>query len=77
MLGTKLRALFQRETGRDLFDLFWGLTKSAPPADPSAAVESFEKAKALVYAGLRMNARDRMNARLRMNARKSLFEGVQ
>ena len=28
MLGTKLRALFQREAGRDLFDLFWALTKS-------------------------------------------------
>jgi hypothetical protein len=41
MLGTKLRALFQREAGRDLFDLFWALTKSSPPADPAAIIESF------------------------------------
>jgi predicted nucleotidyltransferase component of viral defense system len=26
MLGTKMRALFQRQKGRDLFDLFWALT---------------------------------------------------
>lgn len=26
MLGTKLRALFQRKRGRDLFDLYWALT---------------------------------------------------
>jgi hypothetical protein len=41
MLGTKLRALFQREAGRDLFDLFWALTKSSPPAHPAAIIESF------------------------------------
>ena len=41
MLGTKLRALFQRQAGRDLFDLFWALTKSSPPADPAAIIESF------------------------------------
>jgi len=41
MLGTKLRALFQREAGRDLFDLFWALTQSSPPADPAAIIESF------------------------------------
>lgn len=28
MLGTKMRALFQRNRGRDLFDLYWALTKS-------------------------------------------------
>lgn len=27
LLGTKLRALFQRKKGRDLFDLFWALEK--------------------------------------------------
>jgi predicted nucleotidyltransferase component of viral defense system len=26
MLGTKMRALFQRKRGRDLFDLYWALT---------------------------------------------------
>ena len=28
MMGTKLRALFQRKRGRDLFDLYWALTTS-------------------------------------------------
>lgn len=32
MLGTKMRALFQRTKGRDLFDLYWALT--APAANP-------------------------------------------
>jgi predicted nucleotidyltransferase component of viral defense system len=26
LLGTKLRALYQRRKGRDLFDLYWALT---------------------------------------------------
>ena len=25
MLGTKMRAMFQRKRGRDLFDLYWAL----------------------------------------------------
>jgi predicted nucleotidyltransferase component of viral defense system len=41
MLGTKLRALFQRRRGRDLFDLHRALTASTPPVDPSAVIESF------------------------------------
>ena len=42
MLGTKLRAMFQRKRGRDLFDLYWALTKSASPVDPSGIIESFQ-----------------------------------
>jgi predicted nucleotidyltransferase component of viral defense system len=42
MLGTKLRAMFQRKRGRDLFDLYWALTKSTGPVDPSAIIESFQ-----------------------------------
>jgi len=42
MLGTKMRAMFQRKRGRDLFDLYWALTKSAKPVDPAAIVESFQ-----------------------------------
>lgn len=42
MLGTKMRAMFQRKRGRDLFDLYWALTKSANPVDPVAIVESFQ-----------------------------------
>lgn len=41
MLGTKMRALFQRKRGRDLFDLYWALTKANPPVDPAAIAESF------------------------------------
>ena len=41
MLGTKLRALFQRKRGRDLFDLYWALTLAKPPVDPTAVIESF------------------------------------
>jgi predicted nucleotidyltransferase component of viral defense system len=41
MLGTKMRAMFQRRRGRDLFDLYWALTKSVSPIDPAAVIESF------------------------------------
>ena len=42
MLGTKMRAMFQRKRGRDLFDLYWALTQSRSPVDPSAIIASFE-----------------------------------
>jgi predicted nucleotidyltransferase component of viral defense system len=42
MLGTKMRALFQRKRGRDLFDLYWALTMSKPAVDPAAVIESFQ-----------------------------------
>ncbi len=42
MLGTKMRALFQRKRGRDLFDLYWALTLAKPPVDPGAVIESFQ-----------------------------------
>jgi predicted nucleotidyltransferase component of viral defense system len=42
MLGTKMRALFQRKRGRDLFDLYWALTMAAPPVDPAIIIESFQ-----------------------------------
>lgn len=42
MLGTKMRALFQRKRGRDLFDLYWALTQSPTPVAPSAIIESFQ-----------------------------------
>ncbi len=41
MLGTKMRALFQRRRGRDLFDLYHALTFARPPVDPDAIVRSF------------------------------------
>ncbi len=42
LLGTKLRALFQRRRGRDLFDLYWALTQARPAVDPARIIESFQ-----------------------------------
>jgi len=42
MLGTKLRALFQRRRGRDLFDLYWALTLAKPAVVPAQIIESFQ-----------------------------------
>jgi predicted nucleotidyltransferase component of viral defense system len=41
LLGTKLRALFQRRKGRDLFDLWYALEKGA--ADPEGTVSCFHR----------------------------------
>jgi predicted nucleotidyltransferase component of viral defense system len=42
MLGTKMRALFQRRRGRDLFDLYWALTLAKPAVAPGGIIESFQ-----------------------------------
>ena len=42
MMGTKLRALFQRRRGRDLFDLYWALTRAKPAVVPAQIIESFQ-----------------------------------
>jgi hypothetical protein len=42
MLGTKLRALFQRRRGRDLFDLYWALTRTRSAVVPARVIESFQ-----------------------------------
>ncbi len=42
LLGTKMRAMFQRKRGRDLFDLYWALTKSTTPVEPAGIIESFQ-----------------------------------
>lgn len=42
MLGTKLRALFQRRRGRDLFDLYWALTAAKPAVVPARIIEAFQ-----------------------------------
>jgi len=39
LLGTKLRALYQRRKGRDLFDLWLGMTQGG--ADPGKIVQAF------------------------------------
>jgi hypothetical protein len=41
MLGTKMRALFQRRRGRDLFDLYWALENSGGSLNPERVVECF------------------------------------
>lgn len=41
MLGTKMRALFQRKRGRDLFDLYWALTMPNTQVEPGKIIESF------------------------------------
>ncbi len=41
LLGTKMRALYQRRKGRDLFDLWLGLTEAH--ADPDGIVECFRR----------------------------------
>ncbi|MEI8241846.1 MAG: nucleotidyl transferase AbiEii/AbiGii toxin family protein [bacterium] len=41
MLGTKMRALFQRRRGRDLFDLYHALTLAKPTVAPPEIIESF------------------------------------
>ncbi len=42
MLGTKMRALFQRKKGRDLFDLYWALTvDTALPVQPQEVANAF------------------------------------
>jgi predicted nucleotidyltransferase component of viral defense system len=47
MIGTKMRALLQRDKGRDLFDLWWALTAPTPAAvqklDPQRAVAAFNE----------------------------------
>lgn len=42
MLGTKMRAMLQRKRGRDLFDLYWAMTKSETSVAPAAIIASFE-----------------------------------
>lgn len=39
MLGTKMRALFQRRRGRDLFDLYWALTQTQ--VDTNKVIDAF------------------------------------
>jgi predicted nucleotidyltransferase component of viral defense system len=41
LLGTKLRALYQRRKGRDLFDLWWAHERRG--IDPTAIVEHFRR----------------------------------
>ena len=41
LLGTKLRALYQRKKGRDLFDLWYAFQHANPAPEPQRVVSSF------------------------------------
>ena len=43
LLGTKLRALYQRKKGRDLFDLWYAFNRANPLPDAGRVVETFLK----------------------------------
>ncbi len=58
LLGTKMRALYQRRKGRDLFDLWLALTQGK--AEPELIVKCFRKY--MEASGLRVSAKEyRMN----------------
>jgi predicted nucleotidyltransferase component of viral defense system len=42
LLGTKMRALFQRDKGRDVFDLYWALLHSNPAVITANVIKAFE-----------------------------------
>jgi len=64
LLGTKLRALYQRRKGRDLFDLWFALTRGK--AKPHRVVEVFQKY--MVASGLTITREKfKQNLFLKMN----------
>ena len=64
LLGTKMRALYQRRKGRDLFDLWLGLSKGK--AKPDTIVKCFKKY--MEASGLRVSAKEyRMNMEAKIN----------
>jgi predicted nucleotidyltransferase component of viral defense system len=67
LLGTKLRALYQRRKGRDLFDLF--IASRRARVDPARVVECF--ARYLEQDGLRVS-----RAEFEMNLHEKLFDGA-
>jgi predicted nucleotidyltransferase component of viral defense system len=54
LLGTKLRALYQRRKGRDLYDLWLGLTRGG--ANPQMVISAFQAY--LAHDGLRVTQRE-------------------
>jgi len=67
LLGTKLRALYQRKKGRDLFDLF--VAGRNPGVSPARVVECF--GRYLERTGLRVT-----RAEFEMNLREKLADGA-
>lgn len=50
LLGTKLRALYQRKKGRDLFDLYMALTQNKTIVDWNAVIRCYRRYMAFVVA---------------------------
>ena len=71
LLGTKLRALYQRRKGRDLFDLWLGLTDGN--ANPQKVVQIFRKY--MNEEGLKVSRREfRENLAKKMNMKSFLAD---
>ena len=64
LLGTKLRALYQRNKGRDLFDLWHALTALDPDDERTiAAFEHYMGAKAFTFPEFSANLRAKLEDR--------------
>ena len=62
MMSTKLRALYQRRKGRDLFDLWLVLTEEKPdPEEIVAGLRHYMEVKVFTYPELAQNLRDKLN----------------
>lgn len=68
LMGTKLRALYQRKKGRDLFDLWLALTSTE--VDPDMMVQCFHRY--MEFGGTPVN-RSTLETNLRLKVEDSLF----
>ncbi len=62
LIGTKLRALYQREKGRDLFDLWLVLRDGADPDATISAFHHYMGDDAFTYPQLRQNLREKLSS---------------
>ena len=62
LMGTKLRALYQRERGRDLFDLWLALRHGTGPDVIVAAFYHYMREKAFTYPQLRQDLRTKLSS---------------
>lgn len=62
LMGTKLRALYQRGKGRDLFDLWLVLRDAADPDEIVGAFQHYMGDAAFTYRQLRQNLREKLSS---------------
>lgn len=62
LMGTKLRALYQRERGRDLFDLWLVLHDGGDPDEIVGALQHYMGDNAFTYPQLRQNLREKLSS---------------